>query len=133
MGKHMESAWKQLDQYVDLYKFHWDLCIKLNLFTLGISGAMSAYVLKNQGLPLMEYALFLPILLSAFMAWLAHRSTPGVILIRDEVRKLAQQLQLDTHPEFRSLVSFLFATKVLCALSALGLLGLFWVVALQHS
>ena len=71
MSKDMGSAWKQLDQYVDLYKFHWDLCIKLNLFTLGISGAMSAYVLKNQGLPLMEYALFLPILLSAFMASLA--------------------------------------------------------------
>lgn len=124
----MESAWKQLDQYIDLYKFYWGLVIKLNVFALGVAGAISSYVLGNQDADLIQYALLIPTGLNSFIAWLAFRSLPGMILVRDEVENIAGALDLKTYPEFRSLLSFMRATYALCGLTALGMLILFSVL-----
>ena len=133
MSNHMEDSSKQLAHYIDLYKFHWELSLKLTIFTLGVSGALAAYVLKNQAIPLMEFVLLLPILLSGFMSWLAHRSANGITLIRNEAIRLAQELNWKSQPEFRSLISFLFTAKILCVASTLGLLILFGMLMCQYS
>ena len=77
------KLWNQLNQYVDLYKFHWELALKICIFFIGISGAISAYVIKNQDTGYMPFALFLPIGICSFGLWLAHRSMPGLNLIRE--------------------------------------------------
>lgn len=118
----------QLDQYVDLYKFHWELALKICIFFLGISGAVSAYVLKNQHIDYMSLALVLPIGLCSFGAWLSHRSMPGLFLIRREAQRIGAELQFQTYPEFRSLVTFVGALRYIFGASVIGLLGMLVVV-----
>lgn len=123
-----EASWKQLSQYVDLYKFHWELALKLCIFFLGISGGVSAYVIRNQNVDYMAAALAIPIGLCLFGTWLAHRSIPGLLYLRDEAQRLGVELQLQSHPEFRSLVTFVKALRVLLLVCAVGMLALWWLI-----
>lgn len=127
-----DKIWKQLSQYIDLYKFHWDLSLKLTIFIIGLSGAIAAYCIKNQGEPMMQFALVLPVIICCFGVWLAHRSLPGLHLMRNQVAKFAVDLDLNSHPEFRSLITFVGAIRFLFGATALGLVILF-VVLKCHS
>ena len=122
------KQWKQICQYVDLYKFHWDLSLKLTIFIIGLSGAIAAYCIKNQGEPMMQFALVLPVVICFFGIWLSHRSLPGLHLMRNQVAKFADDLNLDSHPEFRSLITFVGAIRFLFGSTALGLITLFMML-----
>ncbi|WP_024462044.1 hypothetical protein [Marinimicrobium sp. LS-A18] len=124
MNMNETNLWNQLNQYVDLYKFHWELALKLCVFFLGISGAVAAYVIKNQETPYMAAALVLPFVLCTFGAGLSHRSLPGLKLIREEAVRIGDELELPTHPEFRSLVTFVKALRFILGGSAVGLVAL---------
>jgi hypothetical protein len=120
--------WKQLDLYCDLYKFYWGLAIKLCVFILGLSGAIAAYALKNQAVPLIHWALFLPFFLCIFGAKLSKDSLPNLEVMRDEVVSIAGSLGLDTHPEFTSLVDFTKALRYVFIITLIGLLAIFAIV-----
>jgi len=120
--------WNQINQYVDLYKFHWELALKICVFFLGISGAVSAYVLANQKASYMGLALILPIVLCGFGGWLAYRSMPGLRLMREEAQRLGRELQLQSYPEFRSLISFVGILRFIFGTAAIGLFGLLLLV-----
>lgn len=122
------NLWNQLNQYVDLYKFHWELSLKICTFFLGIAGAVAAYVLKNQDVHYMALALILPIALCIFGAWLSHRSLPGLHLIRNEAQRLGKELELESYPEFRSLVAFVSILRFIFSGSVIGLLGLWLLI-----
>ncbi|WP_041590130.1 hypothetical protein [Teredinibacter turnerae] len=123
-----EANWKQLNQYIDLYKFHWDLALKLCIFFLGISGAVSAYVIKNQDVEYMGISLVIPIGLCLFGSWLAHSSLPGLHLIRNEAQRLGEDLNLESYPEFRSLITFVNALRFLLFTCAVGMLVLWFLI-----
>ncbi|WP_282167409.1 hypothetical protein [Shewanella japonica] len=119
------KLWKQMDQYIDLYKFYWDLSLKVCTYFIGIAGAISAYTLKNQDVEFMSFALILPIGLSIFGLYLAHTSLPGLKLVRDEVEKIGNHLNLNTYPEFRSLITFISALRLIFGSCVIGLIYLF--------
>lgn len=121
------KLWNQINQYVDLYKFYWDLSLKLFMFFVGASGAVSAYVIKNQEVSYMGISLVIPISFCIFGAWLIHRSMPGFKLMREEVQRLADELELESHPEFRSLITFVSAVRALLICCAVGMLAL-WLL-----
>lgn len=117
-----------LAHYIGLYKFYWDLALKLCMFFLGASGAVSAYVIKNQDIEYMGLALLIPIVMCIFGAWLAHTSLSGLNFMRDEVIRLSQELKQQSYPEFKSLVSFVKALRILFSLSAIGMIGLWGLI-----
>jgi hypothetical protein len=126
-----DKNWKHLDQYVDLYKFHWNLAIKLCIFILGFSGAIAAYVIKNQDVSLIYWALFLPMFLCFFGFRLSRSSLPGLDLMRSEAVRLGSELKLVSHPEFRSLISFVNIIQYIFALTLVGLMIL--LVLIKHN
>lgn len=122
------KLWDQLNQYVDLYKFHWELSLKLCVFFLGISGAISAYVIKNQNIEYMSFALVLPIGLCLFGWYFAHRSISGLHRMRKEAYRLGEELKLQSYPEFRSLITFVGMLRIIFGLASLGMLVLWWLI-----
>lgn len=122
----MDKHWKLFDAYVGLYKFYWELSVKLVMFTLGISGAIAAYAIKNVSEPYVALGLLIPAVLSLFMAWLAHESGPGLNHANAEILRLAKKLELESWPTFDSLVHFVFVCKFVFALVGVGLVSL-WV------
>ena len=117
-----------LSHYIGLYKFYWDLSVKLCMFFLEASGAVSAYVIKNQDIEYMGVALIIPIMLCIFGTWLTHSSLPGLNFMRNEVKHLSQELNQQSYPEFKSLISFVGALRVLFSLSAIGMIGLWGLI-----
>lgn len=124
----MEKDWKLFDTYIGLYKFYWELALKLVVFTLGISGAISAYVIKNHSQDYMAYALLIPCIFSIFLAWLSHISTPGMQFAQNEVQRLANVLEIDSVPTFNSLLRFMFISKVIFSSVAVGLVSLLFIL-----
>ncbi len=56
--------------HVDLYKFHIDSAIKVNVFVLTVTGAIVSYVFSHQSNPdrPLKLALFLPCIMSTALA-----------------------------------------------------------------
>lgn len=117
-----------LSHYIGLYKFYWDLALKLCMFFLGASGAVSAYVIKNQDIEYMGIALLIPIVMCMFGAWLAHTSLPGLNFMRNEVKRLSQELKQQSYPEIKSLISFVGTLRIVFSLTAIGMVGLWGLI-----
>jgi len=122
------SEQDHLSHFIGLYKFYWDLAIKLCMFFLGASGAVSAYVIKNQDIEYMGLALLIPIVMCVFGARLTHTSLPGLTFMRHEVIRLSQELKQQSYPEFKSLISFVSALRILFSLIAIGMIGLWSLI-----
>ena len=112
--------------FIGLYKFYLDLVLKLSIFIVGSAGAVSAYVIKNQDIEIMGFALFIPIAMCIFGAWLAHTRLPGLEVMRDEARRLSEELEQKSYAEFSSLVIFTGALRFLLVLCAIGMV-LLWI------
>jgi len=117
-----------LSDYIGLYKFYWDLALKLCIFFLGASGAVSAYVIKNQDIEFMGIALLIPIVMCIFGAWLTYTSLSGLTFMREEVKRLSQELKQLSYPDFKSLISFVRVLCVVFTLSAVGMMGLWGLI-----
>lgn len=126
------KLWNQLNQYVDLYKFNWELSVKLCLFLLGISGAITAYVIKNQVIEYMHFALALPLMLCSIGFWLACHSLPGLNSLENEMKRLSELLELESYPEFSSLEFFVGMTRYIFFTAIVGLVIL-WVLLQYNS
>ncbi len=59
-----ESAWRELDKDVDLYKFYLDLLLKAGAFVLGITGALTSYYFAHEKDVLIVYSLLLPVVVN---------------------------------------------------------------------
>lgn len=123
------SKQDHLSHYIGLYKFYWDLALKLCMFFVGASGAVSAYVIKNQDVPYMGIALLIPITMCLFGAWLSHSSLTGLAILRDEAIRLSKELEQESYPEFRSLILFISALRILLFLCAVGMVILWSILA----
>ena len=123
-----EKLLQQLSQYVDLYKFYWNVALKLMMFTTGASGAVAAYCIKNENGAPMELALILPFLLCVFCIALSHFSLPSLKLMKAECFVFAKALKLTSLPDFSALILFSMAVRYLFGLTAIGLSILFVVL-----
>jgi hypothetical protein len=113
---------KLYDTFIDLYKFYWGIAIKLFIFNLGLTGAISAYVIKNQSEPLLIYSLAVPIIFTFFVSWLGYISKPGMELSEQKAIEASEKMGLSAHPEFKSLIRFMSVTKIICFLIGIGLI-----------
>lgn len=111
----------QLSDFIGLYKFYWELVLKLSIFIVGSSGAVSAYVIKNQNIEIMGFALLIPIAMCIFGTWLAHTRLPGLEIMRDEAMRLSVELGQKSYAEFSSLVIFTSALRILLLMCSIGM------------
>jgi len=125
-----ENDWKKLDQCRDIYKFHWHLSLQLCIFTLGISGGISAYAIKHADSTLVQYVIWLPFFLCIVGYKLSKAFLPNINSLSVEVKRLESRLGVKSFMTLDLLVSFIEASKSIFVILMAGLFIVF--VFLKH-
>ena len=109
-----ELLWRRYSLHVDLYKFYFDLVVKLNMLYYGITGALiSYYFTSNSNGTIAELSLMFPFLmgLGLVLFFLFGNKTLKVSL--DDVEYLAGKMALDRYVRTDSLNYLLKGSIVL--------------------
>lgn len=123
-----DLLWKQYALHVDLYKFYFDLTIKINVFYYAITGAILSYYFQHGGDRVARFSLVLPVAISFALGGLFWYGSQLLGVVRKELFDIRDKLGLSTAPEIMVLTVFLRVTGSL--LLAIGLV-LGWYVACQ--
>jgi hypothetical protein len=120
-----ELLWKQYELNVELYKFHLDVVVKVVAFHYAVTGAILTYHFQHKGDAVTNYALYLPIALSAILCFLFVYGALRVGIVRRELEAISGQLKLKTAPAIQLLTLILWAFAILLFLTAMALV---WVI-----
>jgi hypothetical protein len=100
-----ELPWKQFEVQVDLYKFFFDIVLKVDAFYYTLTGAiLGFYVSKGQQL---RYALLLPIALSVALLFFFRQGRRGIKRSEREVRDVQANLPLKMNLDISYLPRFI--------------------------
>lgn len=120
-----DSAMKQYQMMVDIYKFHFEIVLKFIIFYYAITGAVVSYYLSNQPHSgFMHFALVLPIFMGIALGLFAFFGADGVDPLKADIILVTKQLHLAPFPNVRllnRLKLMLRVTSVLCILTAVCL------------
>lgn len=96
--------WNRYALHIDLYKFYFELIIKLNIFYYGITGAiLSFYLSKNVNNTQLEYVLFLPVFFGLCIAVLCIFGDKSLEHSKSDINDLALKMDFDILIETSSL------------------------------
>jgi len=117
-----ELLWKQYSLHVDLYKFYIEATIKLNVFHCAITGAiLSVFLAKIKEIPMIKWALILPITLGLALAILYRYGAKLLEAMRTDVFNIRDALGLETAPEMKVLGLMLWIFAGAQILTAIGM------------
>lgn len=122
-----EILWRHCALNADLYKFYVDIVLKFNVVYYGITGGIVSYCLSNQRVPLVRWALVLPLLISVFFCGGCLNASFVAKRLDIDTSRVSNELGLGTSHEFSPLVLLLRLSAVLLALCALGIGFLIWL------
>lgn len=122
----MENAnsdlWKKYDDNISLYKYYFDLSIKIIMWYSSVVGAIFAFFVANQSLKFITYILFIPIFLSIFLFALTVSSIFLLDIIEKDFIDLSQKLNMDSYPTTTPLIWIMYFCCVIFSLIAIGLI-----------
>lgn len=118
------DLWKQYEIQVDLYKHYLKLTLEMNVFYYAITGAIVSYYFAHRAESAVQYALFLPIIMSAMFSFLFIWGGQINLVSRKEMFRVRDALGLCTAPEFKVLTWLLRIFAVLMLTVAVTLSGL---------
>jgi hypothetical protein len=113
-----EIKWNDFKLNVELHRQYLDVAIKLNLFHYAITGAILSFYFTRADVPMLKYALLLPIILTLSLAGFFFWAAVLAKNMREHIKATAAELGLNAYPEGLVLV-------VVCAISAVMLSVLF--------
>jgi hypothetical protein len=119
-----DKNWKELDKDIELYKFYIEIAIKSAIFVFGITGAIVSYYFSNQIKELMEYSLFVPIILNGGCFFICFSNIGASKRLKDKHYTLCQQVGVDGYYEMEALPQLLYLFSIMYALITIGLLVL---------
>jgi hypothetical protein len=122
-----ELLWRQYALHVDLYKFHLDLSVKINVFYYAVTGAILTYYFQNNFNGVAKYALLLPIAFSLALSGLLFYGAQLLGVTRQQLFAIRDRLNLETAPEMQVLVVFLRLFAVILAMTGTALLIYFCI------
>jgi hypothetical protein len=119
------SEWPQYVELVGLHKFYFEYFIKAAAFSLGIQGALIAFVVKEKlsarALPI---ALAIPLLLAIGTTLVFALSITKTLDLKRQVERVQQRLGLSWRPHVEVLVWMSWVFVVLFGCASIGLLWL---------
>ena len=125
-----ERLWEEYKLHIELYKFHVDVVVRVNVFLFAGTGAIVSYYLASAsgatGIGNIEYVLLLPIVLSAGLAVIFTLGARYHNVSRRQTKDLEKRLKLATTFEDLHLVIGLRISGILHAGTAVGLAFLYW-------
>jgi phage tail protein X len=106
-----ETLWKQYALHVDLYKFYCDAVVKITVFYYAITGAIISFYFTRTEVGLAKWGLVLPSALSVGLAVLFVYGTRLLVITRNDVFAIRNQLGLKVAADFGvfGLLLYLFA------------------------
>lgn len=122
----IELKWNDFKQNVELHRSYLELAIKLNMFYYAVTGAILSFYFANTGIPMVEYALVLPFLLSIALAGLFLWSAVLAHGLRTHIRETAAELGLKAYPEGIVLVLICSIFGAVLVLVSIGLVYFFF-------
>lgn len=117
----MNDLWKKYDDNMSLYKFYFDLSIKVIIWSSGVIGAIFTFYIANPTLEYVTNILIIPIFLSLFLTALSIFSAILMKSIGDKFFLLCKQLEMDTYPAITPLKCILVASSLFFFFTAIGL------------
>jgi len=128
MTNDKEILIKLLDKHIDLYKFYFEITVKINLFFYGITGAIMSYYYANKGdNEYLVFSLLIPLFFSGLLVVVFSYGARTLKPIQDEIVMISDKL--DTHAiiSIQSLKLFLQTSTVMFLLVFFGILfGELW-------
>jgi len=121
-----DILWKQYAQNVDLYKFYLDLAVKINVFYYAVTGAILTYYFQHSSDRLSRFALLLPIVFSLAISGIFGYGSLLLGVVRTELFRIRDQLELDTAPDVMVLIVFLRVFGAILVLVGVALIVLFF-------
>ena len=108
-----ELLWKQYEPHTDLYKHYLEMVLKYNAFYYAVTGAILSFYFTKSEIPLVKYAMLLPILMSLIFGVLFVFA--GVLnrVTRNDIFRLRDELNLETAPEMNILGATLAVSALL--------------------
>ena len=116
-----ERLWEEYKLHIELYKFHVDAVVRVNVFLFAGTGAIVSYYIANRGIDFIWVSLLLPLALSAGLAVIFTLGARYHNVSRRQTKDLEKRLKLATTFEDLHLVIGLLISGILHAGTAVGL------------
>lgn len=119
------NLWKKYDNNMNLYKYYFDLSIKIIMWYSSVVGAIFAFFIANQSLKYIEYILIIPIFLSLILFALSSSFTQLLNVIEKRFIDLSKKLGMSTYPTTIALILIIRCCSLIFISIAVGLTIIF--------
>jgi len=118
--------WNRYITHIDLYKFYFDLMIKLNVFFYGITGAiLSFYLSKSANDTDLEYVLLLPVFFGLGVAALSIYGDVTLKHSKTDINDLVAQMNIKIGVQTNSLNYVMRFSALFCTTTSIVVLYMF--------
>lgn len=112
---------KVIEAQISLYKFYFEIGVKLNLFFYGITGALFSFYFSNVGeSPVIKWSLYIPFLFAAFMMVIFYYLSDSVSMLQRDLEEREHACNLSPRLSTKSLAVFLRGSAVVSLIVFLG-------------
>ena len=123
-----DLLWKQFELETNLYKHYLEFILKFNGFYYLVTGAILSFYFSKSDVPVIKYALLFPVLMSIVFGILFSFGVALNKVVRDDLFKIRDTLNLDVAPEVNVLGAVLAMSAILMLTVAGVLLWFFFPV-----
>jgi hypothetical protein len=119
--------WNRYALHIDLYKFYFDIIIKLNIFYFGITGAILSYYLANNvNNTQLEYVLFLPVFFGFCITALSIFGDKLLAESKIDINNLVVKMDFDTLVDTSSLNYLMRISAFFIGITSLVVIWIFF-------
>jgi hypothetical protein len=111
--------WERYTLVIDLYKYYFSMSLKINAFYFAVSGTIVTYYFSNTGIPSIQFALFIPIILSIAIAILFGFGIATIGALEHDVKIVVARMNLETRVTITALYYLWWGSIVLLLIGAL--------------
>jgi len=119
-----ELTWKQYEKHIELYRFYWEIVVKINTFHYAITGAILSFYFSHTQPAEVKWSLLLPAFLSICWAVVFAYGAVANMITRQDVFDLRDAMGLKVAPEFLVLTVVLGIFSLAHAITAVALVYL---------
>jgi hypothetical protein len=119
--------WNRYITHIDLYKFYFDMMVKLNVFFYGITGAILSFYFSNKANNSeLEYVLLLSVFFGFGVAALAYYGYSTLKYSHEDIVNLVEKMQIKIGVQTKSLDYVMCFSAIFCSLTSIVVLYLFF-------
>lgn len=126
MDEDKEIRWRTYELHMNLFKHYLSVCLNINLFYYGITGALISFYFQNKNNSMIILSLVLPFIIGLSLIWLFMDTKKKVEWSSPHIISLANSLGINfVHISPDTLVQILKGVIFIMALTQIGILSLF--------